>query len=465
MHRQIRVGRLVLLLALFATAPAVLHAQSLKDRLKAKAKERADSQVEQAMDKVLDQIENAAKCVVGDAECVANAKKSGQKVVLTDDQGAVLPPAQQPAGSPAKNAEAVAAVNAKNGVETPTDAKASEPTEAAAPAAAAKPVVWANYDFIPGERVLFADDFTNDRVGNFPQRLELVSGNAEIVEVDGKRFLRASSVTRFYINLPEALPQRFTFEFDLAIPWNGMMVFGGPDGSGDPLDETLTHSFVKISGTDAGIMGGTGAKSVVDPRSATGIASEDINGHMFRIRVHGDGKYLKVYMDERRIANIPNANFNHTNRLVFDVWADGDTPEAHNTTLIGNITVNAGGRDMYDALMSDGRVVTQGIFFDVGSDRIRPESTPTMKIIGDMLKSHADLKLMVEGHTDNTGNAASNQTLSQKRAQAIVAYLTGQFGIDAARLQAKGYGATKPAKPNDTPEGRQSNRRVELVKI
>lgn len=81
-----------------------------------------------------------------------------------------------------------------------------------------------------------------------------------------------------------------------------------------------------------------------------------------------------------------------------------------------------------------------------------------------MLNDHADLKLTIEGHTDNVGNAASNQSLSEKRAAAVVAYLSAQ-GIDAGRLSAKGLGATKPADTNDTPEGRQNNRRVELVKM
>lgn len=80
-------------------------------------------------------------------------------------------------------------------------------------------------------------------------------------------------------------------------------------------------------------------------------------------------------------------------------------------------------------------MATQGIYFDTASDRIRPESTPTLKEIGAMLKDHADLKLTIEGHTDNVGGAEANQALSDK-----------------------------PAASNDTPEGRQSNRRVELVR-
>ena len=82
-----------------------------------------------------------------------------------------------------------------------------------------------------------------------------------------------------------------------------------------------------------------------------------------------------------------------------------------------------------------------------------------------MLKAHADLKLMIEGHTDNVGAAAANQTLSEQRAAAVKQFLVSTYGIDAARLQTKGYGSSKPISPNTTPEGRQNNRRVELVKL
>lgn len=81
-----------------------------------------------------------------------------------------------------------------------------------------------------------------------------------------------------------------------------------------------------------------------------------------------------------------------------------------------------------------------------------------------MLKAHPDLKLLIEGHTDNTGSAEINQSLSEKRAEAVKAYLVSTFGIDASRLEAKGFGASKPVASNDTPEGRQQNRRVELVR-
>ncbi len=82
-----------------------------------------------------------------------------------------------------------------------------------------------------------------------------------------------------------------------------------------------------------------------------------------------------------------------------------------------------------------------------------------------MLKDHPELRLLIEGHTDNVGSEASNLALSEKRAAAVKQSLVANFGIDASRLESKGFGASKPAAPNDTPEGRQTNRRVEIVKL
>src|SRR5204863_2946855 len=284
--------------------------------------------------------------------CVAEAKKDGKKVDLTDDEGKILPPERQPKDSPAKNAQAVEAANARaaGAKAEPIGAPAAE---APAPAKESKPGqgAWANYDFIPGERVLFADDFSADRVGNFPKRLELIIGNLEVVDAKGVRYLRATSDSKFAVNLPETLPQRFTMEFDLTMPWNGMIVYPGPDGTtNDPVFDLSVHkhSLVLMSGTEAGVKnaGGTGG-STVDPRSVTGLLDE-MNGHLFRIRVHGDGKYIKVYMDEHRVANIPNADFMRTKQIIFELSPGSD--EA--STMVGNISINAGGRDLYDALVA-----------------------------------------------------------------------------------------------------------------
>jgi len=334
-------------------------------------------------------------------------------------------------------------------------------------AAAARPGEgpWANFDFVPGERVIFAEDFSRDRIGNFPQRFSLVKGNMEVVEWRGKRWLRVSSSSALEIPLPEKLTDRFTVEFDANIPWNGMAIYSATaaDKLGPRTDERAT-AMVHLSGTEVGVMREKSVEgSLVDARTLfADMYASDVQdlSRVFRVRIEADGRYVKVYLDEKRVANIPNANFGRTNKLILEYEA----PANDGVPMIGNISVNAGGKKLYDALLADGHVATQGILFDVGSDRIRGESTPTLKQIGDMLAEHPELKLSVEGHTDNTGTAAANLALSAKRAQAIVAYLTTTFHVGAERLTSKGLGQTKPVGSNETPEGRQANRRVELVK-
>jgi len=88
----------------------------------------------------------------------------------------------------------------------------------------------------------------------------------------------------------------------------------------------------------------------------------------------------------------------------------------------------------------------------------------TLNMIVGVLKSNPDLKFEIDGHTDNTGDAAHNMTLSQQRADAVKTQLV-KMGIDGGRLSTKGFGDTKPISDNSTPEGRANNRRVEFVRM
>ena len=101
--------------------------------------------------------------------------------------------------------------------------------------------------------------------------------------------------------------------------------------------------------------------------------------------------------------------------------------------------------------------------FDTDKATLRPDAQPTLAEVLLLLQQSPDLRLAVQGHTDNTSTPAHNQQLSEARAQAVVAALTAQ-GIAAGRLQAQGFGQTKPLADNATEAGRAQNRRVELVK-
>ena len=117
---------------------------------------------------------------------------------------------------------------------------------------------------------------------------------------------------------------------------------------------------------------------------------------------------------------------------------------------------------MFDALNREGHIALY-INFDTGKSVIKSESKPIIEQIVQMMKSNPDLKISVEGHTDNMGNPKSNKTLSEARAKAVIAAIVAE-GIDAKRLSGVGHGQDKPIADNKTEEGRAKNRRVELVK-
>jgi outer membrane protein OmpA-like peptidoglycan-associated protein len=161
------------------------------------------------------------------------------------------------------------------------------------------------------------------------------------------------------------------------------------------------------------------------------------------------------------VANAPNAVFPRTDTLFIAVSsAAEDYP-----ILIGPIRVAGGGRDLYDRLARDGRVATQGILFASGSDRIRPESTPTLVEIGRMLEEHPELNLSIEGHTDTDGDDAFNQDLSERRAAAVRTYIIEHYDVEDGRLVTSGFGESRPVTDNASPEAKQQNRRVELVRV
>ncbi len=176
-----------------------------------------------------------------------------------------------------------------------------------------------------------------------------------------------------------------------------------------------------------------------------------------------DGSYVKMYMGETRIANVPNADLQRGNQIHFHIGGEVDLERP---AYLDNVRVASGGREiLYERLVADGRFTTQGIFFATGSATIQPESTPTLKEIGRTLERYGDLRLRIEGHTDNTGSDATNQRLSQERAEAVRQYLLDTYGVAPDRLEAQGVGSAQPVADNGTKEGRQQNRRVELVRL
>lgn len=166
-------------------------------------------------------------------------------------------------------------------------------------------------------------------------------------------------------------------------------------------------------------------------------------------------------------------------KFISTVWSAGGTKDYDRLVMgektsdkIGNCKhfadLDAGSQDavknkLEENLEKTGRAVLYGINFDFNSDKIRAESRPTLEKVVALLKEKPDWRLTIEGHTDNIGGEAFNQTLSEKRAAAVKNYLTSA-GIDQSRLSSVGLGLSKPVAANDSEAGRAQNRRVELLK-
>ncbi|HWB64407.1 MAG TPA: OmpA family protein, partial [Chitinophagales bacterium] len=107
-------------------------------------------------------------------------------------------------------------------------------------------------------------------------------------------------------------------------------------------------------------------------------------------------------------------------------------------------------------------VVLNNIFFETDKFDLQPESEAELGVIIKLMEKNPTMQIEIGGHTDNSGTEEANKTLSEKRAKSVYDYLVSK-GISANRLTYKGYAATKPIAPNDTPEGKAKNRRTEFV--
>jgi outer membrane protein OmpA-like peptidoglycan-associated protein len=158
-----------------------------------------------------------------------------------------------------------------------------------------------------------------------------------------------------------------------------------------------------------------------------------------------------------RVMNVPNV-------ATPPGWFNLSVQNGDGLFYFTNFRIAKGAVPLYDRVINDGRFITYGITFNEGKSTMKPESMGEINRIVKLMADNPDLKFSVEGHTDNTGDAASNQTLSDARSKAIVAKLV-EMGVSANRLKSAGKGQTSPIADNSTDEGRAKNRRVEFVKI
>jgi OOP family OmpA-OmpF porin len=312
---------------------------------------------------------------------------------------------------------------------------------------------YSNYDFVPGDQIIFDDNFIDDADGEFPAHWSLEKGQAIINKIGG---IPAFCLTEGnYVQVAPRLKtpdnylqDNFTVEFDF-FPTDGSyspgILFGnGSEGSGEIFfgkDVSTSYFDKDFSGTFPGDL-------------------DHFNGKWHHAAMIRKGTQIKCYIDQYRVLVVPDASKTKMTRLLV-----GGIGSMEHPIVFRNFRIAAGGSmNMIGKKFTDNKIVTHGINFDVDKATLKPESMGTLNMIVGVMRDNPDVKFEIDGHTDNSGAAVHNLDLSQQRADAVRTQLVG-MGIDASRLTTKGFGDSKPISDNMTPEGKANNRRVEFIKM
>lgn len=341
-------------------------------------------------------------------------------------------------------------------------------------------------DFVPGKNVLFFEDFSIAKLG---------SGNGnwyvyeydEYSEVERPAIKNLSSTNGKWLKMPRKgfafpnsfknLPEQFTIEFDLyADPEKMSEMEGGfrtnfvAREDRDQYDIHWNQSpalgidvhphgqteFVNISAvTEYKPDGDHEDMVLMDETFKTGWNPGEVN----RISLYRNGKQIMMYLNGKEMVNLPNglpkkAQYN----LIFstNLWGDG--------MYISNMRVAGDVSNATQDIKSEGKFVTNTIYFDVNSDRIKPESWATLNQVAQAIQSNSG-NILIMGHTDSDGADEANLMLSKNRAESVKNALIKEFGINASRLQTDGKGESQPVDSNQTASAKAQNRRVEFIKL
>ena len=412
---------------------------------KEKAVNRTNSKIDRTLDQSMDTLEKG----------VNGLFKKDKKANPNDNQQNI--PAAVPATVPADGQN-----NGSN------QAEESKPEQASLQS-------YSKYDFTPGEKVIFYEDFSQDAVGDFPA-LWNTNGSAEVVTTNlfPGQWMKFASREAVWTDSLLKLPDNYTIEYDV-IPTSG------PESNGGMAGWTMRLMQAKnVKAFDNGTVPGQGGywfsvEYYGTPRYGTwlyGTECETLNTRGSysgeELKEKKDQKYhiaiwvqktrVRLYQDQNKLFDTPKAfptGCVKPDRLRFEEGA----------VMVSNIRIAVGAPDMRNKLMTDGKLVTYGIYFDVNKDVVKPESYGTLKEIAKILNEVPDVKVKIVGHTDSDGADAANLDLSKRRAASVKAELAKSFGVNADRLETDGMGESQPVAPNDTPVNKALNRRVEFIKM
>jgi len=418
-HKSVKtVFKIVLMACLFMFIPQQAEAQLLKklakkakQKVEREAEKRSERRINKKIDKTFDDAEDT---IDGKKKKKTNKPKDSVQETIVNEKGETV--------------------------------KVHKPN-----------VTWSRFDFVPGETVLFEDSpDINEENGEFPSRWDIVKGNCEIINVDGENviaFPKGGSIIPYLKDSKnDYLPEIFTIELDA---WfytdtnqcNLYVYFF------DKKNQRQNKNYRPIE---------VNSFSAEYDVSYQKTEREKHNGMWRHVSIAYTKGKLKVYLDETRLINIPHMEGNPTGLTLNFSGYSGDEP--HELQYIKNVRIAKGGVKYYDRVLSEGKIIVNGIKFDVNKATLKPESMGPINKIYQLMKKNPDINFSVEGHTDSDGGDELNMELSKERGKSVMNKLIA-MGISANRLKSDGFGESKPIDNNSTPEGKANNRRVEFVKF
>lgn len=432
--------------AILMIMPFAMQAQlgkSLLNKVKSKLQQRANTKIDRAIDNTLDTVENSVK------------KDENTTGSASDEDNT-------------------------SGEDKPRDNGGIK--------------AYSKFDFVPGDKVLYTEDFSQDAIGELPLNWNS-SSKGEVMTIKGKqgKWLRGYPNSTMLSGNKSEFGDNFTIEFDLIYYFEPKRI-GNQDkpnmilglfssGGKDNQDNSFFEDYNKNNDVEIQMLYDAYnynydkydaiVESNLDGRKTFSSDKVEVPGFMramnkpLHYAIQIQKTRMRVWVDGTKLFDIPRAvNTEATfNQLLFKMGKSRSYKDDEIGYYLTNIKVASGMPDTRYKLIEEGKFSTTGILFDVQSAVIKPESYGVVKNIANVLKENPTVKVKVVGHTSSEGDLNANMELSKQRSAAVKDIMVKEFGIEESRLETEGKGPTQPVADNKTPEGKAQNRRVEFIKL
>lgn len=413
-----------------------------KEKAKNKVSQRVENKIDEGMDKTLDKteesIEDGVKGNGGKKEKGKEKERENEKEDARENRDET-------------NAQSVGT----------TSSESHKPLQ-----------INSKFDFVSGEKISWYEDFSNTAVGDFPIDWN-TNASGEIVAIEGVQghFLKLGQEGVYFPEGAGKLAENFTLELDMLVTEDfspngrGLRIFltaltesptmFNPDWNNQAKFAADIHPMGNNVGYCNYFVYDTQENLTIDNKQDIHVG----NGKIIHVSIWRQKTRIRLYVDDQKIIDLPRALYPGVDyRLIFAnyIW--------EGSLMIGNLRMAEGAPDTRSKLITDGKLVTRGILFDVNSDRLKTESYGALKDIATVLTENPDVHVLIVGHTDSDGDDGANLALSKRRAIAVKQELVQSFGIESGRITTDGKGESEPVDVNNTAVGKANNRRVEFIK-